>query len=292
MILHLQFCEKCRKLVKSVEDLHFIEENSDRGFCSEKCILEFYRPFMQAFEEEENSIRASLNLVQESESLEIMGNEHFLQTALDRPHEIWLAENEVGQAFYTHILELDMDAKGQYFILICAYIEGAPSFVYYRTITADERLLNHFRRDHLLEQEQLDALKEQHVLEQEGIPPEVIEEVELKKSELLAQMMQVRSIGDIELEEFPNYDSYLEKTLSLPDEIYEFDDDAGDTIHCFLKSFKLGETSFFYVVLAMIYQESGQNKTFYIPILGFPSVDEKLYGNYAQGKKLNQGFKN
>ena len=105
-------------------------------------------------------------------------------------------------------------------------------------------------------------------------------------------MIEKRNAADIPIEQFFNYDKYLDLTIENPDEIYELEDDEGDTIHTFIKSFKEGEVSFFYVVITLPHRIPEVKEMAVLPILGFPSVDESLYPEYAIGKKLNEILKN
>jgi YHS domain-containing protein len=130
MIKTLFFCEYCRKHLLDVNEIHFVEDQSDRGFCSEKCILEFYRPYMLAFEDEESQFRSSLRLPPEESHSDVLASDHYLQLALKNPSEVWQIENDLNQRFYTHILEFSLNGEVYYMILICSYIDGAPSFVF------------------------------------------------------------------------------------------------------------------------------------------------------------------
>ena len=89
------------------------------------------------------------------------------------------------------------------------------------------------------------------------------------------------------------YDEYLRETLESPDEIYKSDDD-GDITLTYIKSFQLDNTNFFYIVLGGEYETSEDNvdEKVMIPILGFPSVDNKLYPHYTKGKKVLNNLKN
>ena len=64
-----------------------------------------------------------------------------------------------------------------------------------------------------------------------------------------------------------------------------------DIINTFIKSFKVNELSFFYVVLAL-QCGSTSDEVALLPIIGFPSIDTELYPKYATGKKVNEVLKN
>lgn len=296
MLKSLYFCENCRKKVENVAEIHFVEENSDRGFCSEKCIMEFYRPYMIALEEEEYNFRKNCQIENEDDHSHITANEHYLDLALTSPLEIWHFENDFEQSFYTHIFKLSEDGEDIFFILICAYIDGGPSFVFYRLATKYKSLVDKYRRDTKFDKElpenSADSVENSSGKVEVEIPTEVIEMLESKKSQMLAEMMINRSSGDIQFELFHKYDSYLDQTIQNPDEVYENEDDEGDEIYTYIRSFKQGDIPFFYVVICYLHQIGDGKESAVLPIIGFPSIDEMLYPKYAIGKKLNEKLKN
>ena len=106
LLKSLYFCEACRKRILDVSDIHYVEENSDRGFCSDKRIMDFYKPFLDVLEEEEIQFRKQLGIENEDPFLEITSSQNYLKQALKRPQEIWVSTNDLEQNFYTHILSL------------------------------------------------------------------------------------------------------------------------------------------------------------------------------------------
>lgn len=293
----LFFCESCRTQLAQASELHYVEDNSDRGFCSETCILNFYRPYMGAFEQEEASFRKQLALEEKNLPPQLLESDQYLQSSLDKPSEIYFNESEIGQVFYTHITELLFQNESYYSALIVSYVDSAPSFVFYRTLTQSQSLLNLYRRGELM----TDILLEDHVdIDSEDLESsefkmteDLMEEVESKKSMILADMLIKRSDDDIDFEQFIEYDEYLEKTLQSPDEIYEFRDDHGDILYTNIKSFRKLEQSFFYIVLTLPHKISSEKEsTIQVPIIGFPSNDEKLYPQYAQGRLINEKLRN
>jgi len=295
MLDHLYFCNFCRTKIEKIELVQFVEEHSDRGFCSEKCIMDFYRPYMNALEEEESLFRHELNLANEEELLEYLASDHHMQAALSYPSEIWVYLDDLDQTFYTHILKID--EGNAYFIIICSYVENGPSFVFYRTATVSLDLLSKYKRGDLRSDiiEGQVRKNDQNLSKDLKIPTEVLEEVELKKSHLLAEMLNIRKEIDISFEKFYLYDSYMGQSFEFPDEIYEYRDDDGDKLHIYLKSIKSDENSFYYIVINFAYEylsEDGLNKLVLIPIIGFPTIDKDIYTHYCLGNKLNQTLKN
>lgn len=287
------FCENCRMRVDSVEKLHFVEDHTDRGFCTEKCIMEFYTPYLASFDIEEQEFREELGLESESLCAEISSNEHYINMILATPDEVWLMEDELGSGFFTHILKMSIDGKNKFFIAITKYIEDEPSFIIYRFITEFPELVSKYRRENNFEN--IDTEVQTSIgpeNDQYQLPPDFVERTELKKSGILAILMERRSEADVSFERFGDYDAYFESTLEDPDEIYEFEDEEGDILNTFIKSFIINKISFFYVVISMPYDgHENTNELAVYPIIGFPSVDTELYTKYAVGKRINEGLK-
>jgi hypothetical protein len=290
MIKKLYFCESCRSSVEDVTTLQFVEENSDRGFCSEKCILNFYRPYMMEFENEEDSLRETLGFQHEDQYLDITSNTHYLNTVLTRPEEVWVFENELGQKFYTHILSINNSGEEIYFIVTCSYVDGSPAFVFYRTVTQFPELVNKYRREDSVEVDEVVSETFHDGQEDVDVPSEILKSLELKKSTMLANLLSVKKDNDIPFEEFPSYDPYLDETLESPDDVYEYEDDEGDVINTFIKSYCIDKLSFFFVVVTQQYKT--EKDISIVPILGFPSTDNEIYTHFATGKKINETLKN
>ncbi|MBT4792462.1 MAG: hypothetical protein HON90_12900 [Halobacteriovoraceae bacterium] len=284
MIKKLHFCESCRNEIVDITSILFVEDESDRGFCSKECIMKFYRPYMVKLEGEEAAFRKVLELDNEQQHLDLLANNHYINNTLKFPTETWIVTDELSKSFYTHILELSVNGQDLYLILICSYIESGPSFVFYKTITGSIDLVNMYRRDMKYSKvtDPVNAEDSQKI----EIPNDVVEYVESKKSQLLALFVINRKVGDIQIDNFAMYDKYMQQTLLAPDEVYEYCDDDGDTLQNYIKSFKLGTASFFYVVI--VYQHKDTDVTYAVPILGLPSVDEEGYAQFARGTKLNE----
>lgn len=290
MINKLYFCESCRKNVQDVTTLQFVEENSDRGFCSEKCILEFYRPYMMSFESQEDSFREKLNYQMEDQYLDITANQHYLSTALATPHEVWSFETELGQKFYTHILNIEDTGTKLYFIIICSYVDNSPSFVFYRMVSAYDDLAELYRQGDHVEVSDLQTESFNDGMEDIEVSNEIIEGLELKKSAILAKLLMSRKDNDIAIENFVAYDKYMDETLETADDVYEHTDEDGDLINTFIKSYCVDGLSFFFVVVTQQYTVKGDISI--LPIIGFPSNDNDMFTHFATGRKINETLKN
>lgn len=296
------FCTNCRKRIDKVQNLLFVEE-SKRGFCSENCIVEFFSPYMEVFDHEELEFRHMAALESSEVGVEIFQNRDIFDQVLYSPTEIWYEKNEIQEEYYTHILNFG-DNNELYYIIICSYFEGEPSFVFFKSVTRSEKLVNMYRKlkrmddkimnsDTNLESfsEEVEGEENDEALDEINLPAELVEDLELKKSEYLADFIQRRKDDDIEIEKFLEYDQFLNLTLEDPDEEYLQEDDSGDEIHTFIKSFQMNGKSFFYIACCVKLTLSSMTEKVMIPVLTFPSIDSDLYKFYAVGEKKNGKLK-
>lgn len=290
------FCTNCRRKVDKVQNLLFVEE-SKRGFCSENCIVDFFSPYMEVFDHQELENRHMLGLPSSEVGAELFQDRELFDQVLYTPTEIWYEKNEIQEEYYTHILNFGPD-KDLYYIIICTYFEGEPSFVFFKTVTRSKKLVDMYkqqkRMDNKLtqasmmgEEEESDIDELEDSLEEINLPSELVEDLELKKSEYLALFIERRQDDDIELEKFPEYDQFLGLTLEDADEEYIAEDDAGDDIMTFIKSFQMNGLSFFYIACCVRLTIPNMAEKVMIPVLSFPSTDQELYKFYAVGEKKN-----
>ena len=292
----LILCSECRKTIAHGDKALFVDQSSNRPFCSEKCIMDYHAPHMESFEREEIERREEVGAALDEGLAPMYQNHEFFQKALYSPDEVWLAKNGIGEEFYTHIARVNKDEDAFTFIVICCYFDNEPSFVYFKCLTKNENLVESYREKSLVdslksapEEIQEEAAKEDEI----QLPPEVMEDLELKKSEYLASLLQNRSEEDIPFENFGDYDEFMAKSLEDPDEVFTKEDEAGDKIRTYIKSFKVRGQVFYYVVVCIsVPLKELENQEALLPVIGFPSTDQTLYKEYAVGERYSDIIKN
>lgn len=285
------FCNCCRKQIQNLENLLFIDDYSLRGFCSEKCILEFYAPYIDSFYAQEAKLRNDLK-IKELNSLSLEVTHEIFQDLMVAPEEIWLDRNDLGEVFYTYISYVS--EHNIYAIMICCQYEGEVSFIFHKCLTTQTALVDKFRvqekvnTSKTFKHEDADTQLDQDV----ELPGEVLEQLEQKKSSYLASLLQFRTDEDIDYDEFIEYEQFLSLTLEDPDEVYEMTDDDSDDISTFIKSFQFQRGTFFYVVVCWKCHIKSLGEQMLIPILSFPSIDQTLYQEFAVGERVVGQLKN
>ena len=278
------YCNKCGKIFENSENILFVEDDSPRGYCSEACIESFFRPMVRLFEKIEESLRLKYDLVDE-ESLKYLELPNFLEKLLKRPDEIWIQENNLQEKYYFIISSFkDQNGKDFYLTSICLFFENRPSFLFLVTATSSEKLISEFRagikiNENLPRPNASKSSKES----------ELMAIVERKKTFLLTELLKQRDNEDISFYEFSEFESYIDPTISEPDEVYSFIDEGGDKIRTYIKSFHSDQGAFYYYVLCM--KNIKKSDKGLIPIFSFPSRDGKIYRKFTQGSLVSGNLK-
>jgi len=295
------YCHECKKILEKIEDLLFVETNGSRGFCSEGCISEFYSPLIRHFEKEEFSLRKEFasETADDKKLDKYREDQGIAKRVLEHPNEVWVEKNELQDEFCTLIAHIeDKEEKPFYLIILCFLYSDEPSLIFFQTTTYSENIVEYYRagkKYQSLEEYKLENDHNQFETAEfeEGLggqrlelPEEYAVLLAQKKSDLLAELMNHKMESDIPFEEYALYNDYLSSTIDLPDEVYQHEDEDGDTIHTFIRTYEKNGASFFYIVICL--KIDADTDEVVAPIIAFPSLDPNLYQKYRQGKSLTE----
>lgn len=293
----IYYCNHCKTFLDDLEDLLFVEEGTSKGFCSENCIEKFYQHLVDHFEENDKKIREELDLLDE-DCLQFVGKPKLMEMVLSSPIEIWHTDNDLQEEYFCFIRKVTEKGVEPFFLIItCLVYDNKPSFILSATASRNEELLGHYRKEKKLDNKIISELSEDEDIE-EGfqtveIEEELLEAIELKKSQLLANLLEERSPSDIPFEKFNMYDTFIEDTLQNPDEVYKKKDDEGDVILTYIKAHELNGISFYYFCVCMKYEKGlKEGLETLLPIITFPSLDGEIYDIYKAGIKVTGALKN
>lgn len=297
----LYYCSHCRKILPSLDEMLFVEEGTPRGFCCEKCIEDFYAPVVLYFEQLEKKYRQELKLSQEaclnlihaprtddSESAWSL----LMDEAIRYPDEIYRSENKLKEEHFYLIKHFERENFGKFSIIVLSFLfDQQVSFILAATVTASDKMLNRYR---IGEKIKVDIQqKQEQGISKIDVDPEIMELLEVKKSAVLADMIDQRSPADIPIESFNLYDDYFVPTLEEPDEIFLSVDKDGDEIYTYIKAHDREGVSFYYVIMCLKYQSNLTNaQDTVLPIIAFPTVDGEQYRNYRRGTLVSGHLKN
>lgn len=289
-------CYQCRSVHQSLQELLFVEENSPKGFCSEKCIETFYSPILNFYEQQELKIREHLHLKDETVLFGV-SDEEVMKRLIESPDEVWRLTNDLGEELYSYIKFFNK----AYLIVLCTAYKNEPAYVFSTTKTVDSRLVDQYRVGELVTSENKSF-------------QDFAEVIERKKSEVLATIIEVNSIDDISMESYINYQGLLEETMHEADEVYEHKDKYGDLIVTYIKSFKDSGEAIFYIVVCLKSdspslknieleksytstitagtEDQNRNLMTIFPVMAFPTRSGAVYREFKQGKLLSGHLSN
>lgn len=280
------FCSNCKSIVETIEELYFVEETSPRAFCSEKCIEEFYFPFIDTFENQKALIRDELG-VQESDLEEYLSHPDLIDGLFSTPDEIWVFDNLLKEEIYIFIKKVTVEERSIHLVSMCLVFNFRPSFVLAVDVTENQKITDLYRMGNKIE----DLGPFYKAAKESEESPELVsgEELEQRKASLLAAMLNHRVPSDIQFEQFNLYETYQFPTLETPDLVTEWLDEKDQNFHICSKAFELEGNSFYYIVVCLPYV-TGEGQ--FIPVLGFPTIDGNLYNSFTNGKRLSGIIKN
>lgn len=277
-----------------------VEDFSRLTFCSDPCIQQFFQHLINYFEKEEKDFRKKISLSKEA-CFVFKENTLYVQQTLENPQEVYEDTNDVGQKFYTYIRRFEEEDFPFFMVMKLFLYQKVPSFVFFQTVTNVEEVLEFYRQGVKIENLE-EFFQLQSKIEKEPGPNEIqiempqkeMDDLERKKSALLADLLIRRSNTDIPFENFHLYEPYVASTIENPDEVFTFEDEEGDDLLVYIKGHSQSNVSFFYIVLCKnleIPQKDISQDVLY-PILAFPTLDGKLTRHYCQGEKLSGNLKN
>ena len=282
----IYYCSNCKKIVDSLDQLLFVEEQSRKGFCSDECIEQFYHFLGNYFSKRDRELRDILQLKNE-QSLDFVGVPRLMEKTLSAPQEIWCIQNQLGELVYSFIYAEEVERGNTlYSIILCFVYEFRPAYILFSTATYNEAHLFNYRFGSKVEDMAPYLHQKEDASESLAIDQEMIDFFEQKKSSILAQMLVDRKDSDIAFENFTDFLDCHGPTLENPDEIYRMKDEEGDELYTYIKAHARGGISFFYIVICVEGKNRMDGKKTLFPILSFPTLDPSLCRIYRQGELL------
>jgi len=278
----LYYCSECKTVVPELDQLLFIEAETSKGFCSERCIEDFYNPLITHFENLEKKIREELSIGHEV-IRSSMDDKALIEAVISSPGEVWQNKNELNESLFTYIRHF-----GDYSAVVIATIYNEEaSFVFFRTLTRSKKFLEQFRSPEK-ENKQTPVSDPERSFSEEDMM--FMQELENKKSRLLADLLIKRTDNDIPFEQFTDYEDCFQDCLETPDEVFESKDKEGDTFFVYIKSFLRNGFNFFYIISCLKRKDTETPEDVHVfPVLAFPTMDVELVRDFRSGTKIAAG---
>ncbi len=287
----IYYCYQCKLITNSIDDLLFVEEKSKKSFCCEKCIQDFYQHLIGHFENLEFIKRKELNL--ENENLDDnLDNPELVEEFFKNPDQSLKYTNEIGEEITTIIKKIDSNNETINMLVNCFTYSGEISLILHSLCTKSNELISLFSfQSKKFNENEAGHFPEENLNEVE-VDQKMIDEIELKKSTYLAELMEERKETDIPIESFHLYENFFSPTLYEPDEIYSYIDQSGDEILSYIRAHEQEGKSFYYLILCLKGDEKNKVEQLIYPIVSFPTVDGKLAHNYRKGEMISGSLKN
>ncbi|MFN8369696.1 MAG: hypothetical protein U0T83_03620 [Bacteriovoracaceae bacterium] len=299
--MNFYYCSQCKEINYHVEQLLFVEPSLSKGFCSEECLLEFYGPLMNYFEQLDLDNRKKLKLVEE-DIYSLRGTEFLLEETLKKFEQHLVLKNRINEEYHFFVKKINSykKIKTPFYVLVIAFVlEDKASLVLFHTVTNESLLIEKLTAN----AENITTKKNDEAKAKNdssgtvnymniNLKKEVVDLIDQKKSSMLADLLSKRSNADIPFEDFHIYDQFGTQTLAEPDELYRYDDE-GEEFFVYIKTHSVQNRSFYYFIICLYYTSNEeQMQDILIPILSFPSVDPKIYQEYKKGEQITGTLKN
>jgi hypothetical protein len=280
----LYFCCECKKVIPNLNDMLFVESHSSKGFCSEACIEDFYRPIMFHFEKIAKASRVYLGIEYENIT-STLDDKQLVEDILANPSEIWKTPNELNENIFTYVKRYSDHSAA----LIGIFYNDDASFILLLEKTRSDKFLNELRGSQQVNAE-VRSTREAEFSEEDF---NFMQLLEAKKSKLLADLLIKRKDDDIAFEDFSKFENFFEITLQEPDEVFENKDNEGDIFFNYIKNFNEGNRTFFYIISCLKRADSETSTEINVfPVLAFPTNDLSLFSEFRVGTRISGQLKN
>lgn len=265
------FCQSCRQALGADDKVVYVEENSPRFFCSEKCIRDYYDPMADFY----RNLMLELRDPHDVSESDFPAYESYAPLCLADPDEIWVDTTELGEQI-TIFLANFTNEGGKFTYLVMGFcMDLEPTYILLSFPTRDKKLVEEFRRG-----ERVERLPASEELAEPEVSPMLSEDFLARQGNAIEEeMLRHRSKNDIPAEDFEEYGHYLEQTIENPDEVWELQDDSGSTL---LTLIAQQEESLFYLVICTSEQGSEGQESWRV-IYSFPTNDQALVQRYRRG---------
>lgn len=266
------FCQSCRKPLDSEDKIVFVEEESNRFFCSEKCIRTYYDPMSEFYRKQSIEVRDPHDIP----AADFSDYESYAPLCLSNPDEVWVDTTESGETFTLFHANFTNEGGRFTYIVVCFCIEFEPTYILLSFPTRDKKLVEEFRRGEktVIQESEEDMVSEPEV-------SSILTEDFLAKqgNAIEEEMLRHRNAQDIPASEFEEYAHLLDQTIEDPDEVWELQDDGNNTL---LTLISQPEERLYYVVICT-YDQSSVGQESWKVVYHFPTNDAALVQRYRRG---------
>jgi hypothetical protein len=265
-------CVCCQTPIVARDSAYFVEEEVGRLFCSEQCIIQFFRPEIQTLEK----LYFKTVLPTELSADVREAHAHLRWRALESPSEAYEERLPSGDRRYTFVAEGNSDGERTYGVSVCLMLRGEPSFLFIAFVTRHRSLVDAFCQGR-----PVTLTRESHQDEPASpAPRDRLADDWTADDSARASLVQHRSENDIPEAQFPDFEDCLEGTLQDPSELWQYEVSLERNVYHFIKEYTRAE-KFWYVVIARDAEDPAQIEL----VDAFPTRDADLVERARAGMK-------
>lgn len=254
-----------------------VDEKAGLIFESEKDLFGYFEGHIAQLEDEYETLRSENDFNDEEQ----IAKEHYLETTLDQPDEVWMDENTFGDLTVYNFIKNIEEAEETFKYVACAYVSSEdeyPTFVFIHFPTKDSNMWKNFQRGDLVYDKNYEKVVGG------AIEGDALLEGDPLAMGLYQAMITVRSDKDIPQEQFKDFAELREETIESADEIWKKNDLDGNILVSFIKEFPDHEAVKDLVYIAVTQEEPDTNV--HSLLFSFPTTDKTLVDRYRQGENL------
>jgi hypothetical protein len=254
-----------------------VDEQAGLIFENENDLYGYFQEAINKLETEYQSLRTSEDFSDEEQ----IAREHYLETTLDEPDQVWMDDKTISDYAIYHFIKNIEEGPERFKYVAVAYVsseEEYPTFVFIHFPTKDSHLAQNYERGELVYDQAYEELAGGAV---EG---DALGEGDPLAMGLYSAMLKVRGEKDIPQEQFQDFANLREDTIENADEIWRKNDLHGIVLVSFIKEFPDHETTKDLAYIAVTQEDESSNV--HSLLFSFPTTDQSLVDRYRQGENL------
>ncbi len=273
-------CFFCTRPLHPKDSALFVEEEVGRIFCTEECITRYFTPEVERLEKEYKRILSREDLTgEEKEALA-----HLRWLTLEESDETWHETTSGGDLRYTLISEFQPGENPIWYICICLFLRGDPSFLFLAFPTKDAAMVDYYRKGDRMERTRHTVNKDKKGESSDQTEvTDGLAEPWTEEETLRAQVMQDRRKDDIPTEDYALYQSCVDETLETPDEVWSLKGVAEETrrMYHFIRHYPEERPAMWFIIVARETEDDEQIEI----VDAFPTRDQKIMEFYRRGEQ-------
>ncbi|WP_374035275.1 PBECR2 nuclease fold domain-containing protein [Bdellovibrio bacteriovorus] len=268
---------KKKPSTSSEKELILVDEAAGLIFENEKDLFGYFQSAIDKLEEEYIALRSAEDFTDEEQ----IEREHYLESTLDEPDEVWMDDKTFEDFAIYHFIKSFEEGNEAFKYVAVAYVSSEdeyPSFVFIHFPSKDSRVWQNYQRGEMVYDKTFEEVSAGSV---EG---DAMGEGDPLAMGLYQAMLKVRGEKDIPQEKFKDYAELREETIESADEIWRKNDLDGNILVSFIREFPDHETTKDLIYIAVTQEDEDSNV--HSLLFSFPTTDKTLADRYRQGENL------